>query len=166
MLCQDFASPEKKSSSDSVVYVGPNLPGSGVNTCNDLTLIIQKLDNKIIQLQNEIYRTTTTSTTTTFNPITTTTTTTTVAPTTTTTSSTTSTTTSTTSTTTTQTPAVCKSFTLLAVSTGASWTAQTCEDDIVGGLVLIPGTVVETGCILDNTLELYGLTISSETLCP
>jgi hypothetical protein len=56
-------------------YVGPNLPGSGIQTCDDLTLAIQKLDNKLILLQNAIYRATTTTTTTIFCTATTTTTT-------------------------------------------------------------------------------------------
>lgn len=67
--------------SDSIVYNGPNLPGSGINTYNNLTTALQKLDNEIKLIKEQL---TTTTTTTTVAP-TTTTTTTTVAPTTTTT---------------------------------------------------------------------------------
>jgi hypothetical protein len=127
MSCNNLCS--ENTQSDNVSYVGPNLPGSGVQTCDDLTLAIQKLDNKLTLLQNEIYRTTTTTTTTIFVPTTTittttaapttTTTTTTVAPTTTTTTS----STSTTTTTTTAMPAVCKSFELISTENSASWLA-------------------------------------------
>jgi len=170
MSCQDPCS--NKTSSDDVSYVGPNLPGTGIQTCNDLTLAIQKLDNKIIQLQNEIYRTTTTTTTTLTPPTTTTTTTitptttTTTSSTTTTTSSTTTTTTSsTTTTTTTMAPMTCKTFTLLTTENSASWLAEDCLGNVVGGMILLAGTTVVTGCIWNNTLELYGMTIISQTEC-
>jgi hypothetical protein len=170
MSCNNSCS--ENTQSDGVSYVGPNLPGSGIQTCDDLTLAIQKLDNKLILLQNAIYRTTTTTTTTIFVPTTTTTTTTeeptttttttTAAPTTTTTTS----STSTTTTTTTAVPAVCKTFELISTEDGASWLAETCLYEAAGGLILLSGTTVNTGCIWANTLELYGMTIVSETVCP
>ena len=42
---------EINTGSDNVKYTGPNLPCSGINTCDDLTLILQKLDEKICELQ-------------------------------------------------------------------------------------------------------------------
>jgi hypothetical protein len=51
-------------SSDTVGYVGPNLPGTGINTCDSLTLVIQKLDNEILELRQALFGTTTTTTTT------------------------------------------------------------------------------------------------------
>jgi hypothetical protein len=145
--------------SDNISYVGPNLPGSGIQTYDDLTLAIQKLDNKIMLLQAEMYRTTTTTTTTIFVPTTTTTT---LAPTTTTTT----TAVPTTTTTTTAAPIVCKSFELISTEDGASWLAETCTYEAAGGLILLAGTTFNTGCIWSNTLELFGVTIVSETVCP
>jgi hypothetical protein len=123
----------RNTQSDNVSYVGPNLPGSGVQTCDDLHSNT-KLDNKLTLLQNEIYRTTTTTTTTIFVPTTTittttaapttTTTTTTVAPTTTTTTS----STSTTITTTTAMPAVCKSFELISTE-NSKLVIETCLNE-------------------------------------
>lgn len=171
MSCTDPCS--NKSSSDDISYVGPNLPGSGVQTCDSLTLAIQKLDNKLIVLQNEIYRTTTTTTSSTSTSTTTTTT----APPTTTTTSTSSTTTTTSSTTTTSTsstttttttvaPVTCKTFTIQSTQNSASWLALDCDDNIVGGLILLSGTTVSTGCIWNNSLELYDMTIISQVNCP
>jgi hypothetical protein len=51
-----------KSNTDLVFYSGGNLPCTGVQTCDSLTLALQKLDEAICQLQAAI--TTTTSTTT------------------------------------------------------------------------------------------------------
>lgn len=53
-----------KTSSTDVKYVGQPLTGAGINTCDDLTTIIQKLDYAITQLQAAITPTTTTTTTT------------------------------------------------------------------------------------------------------
>jgi len=173
MSCQDPCS--NKTSSDDISYVGPNLPGSGIQTCDNLTLVIQKLDNKLIVLQNEIYRTTTTTTST--SSTSTTTSTTTIAPSTTTTTSSSSTTTTTSSTTTTSTsstttttttlaPVTCKTFTIQSTQNSASWLALDCDDNIVGGLILLAGTTISTGCIWNNSLELYDMTIISQVDCP
>ena len=50
--------------SDDIRYTGPNLPCTGINTCEDLTTVLQMIDEKICQLQ-QLLTTTTTSTTTT-----------------------------------------------------------------------------------------------------
>ena len=51
-------------SSDTINYSGPNLPGTGVNTCDSLTVAIQKIDNAILELQEALFSLTTTTTTT------------------------------------------------------------------------------------------------------
>ena len=35
-------------------YEGPNLPGTGVKTCDSLTLVIQKIDNEILKIKQDI----------------------------------------------------------------------------------------------------------------
>jgi hypothetical protein len=50
---------------DLVFYSGTNLPCIGANTCDDLTLVLQKIDEAICQLQNAHTTTTTTSSSTT-----------------------------------------------------------------------------------------------------
>ena len=67
---------EINTGSDNVKYTGPNLPCSGINTCDDLTLILQKLDEKICELQACCAGTTSTTTTSSTSTSTTTTTTT------------------------------------------------------------------------------------------
>jgi len=51
-----------------IIYDGPNLPCTGVRTCDDITLALQKIDVQICSLINQFYNlstsTTTTSTTT------------------------------------------------------------------------------------------------------
>jgi len=61
---------------DNVRYTGPNLPCSGIHTCDDLSLILQKLDEKICELQACCAGTTSTTTTSSTSTSTTTTTTT------------------------------------------------------------------------------------------
>lgn len=39
-----------KSNTDLVFYSGPNLPCTGVNTCDSLTLVLEKIDNQICEL--------------------------------------------------------------------------------------------------------------------
>jgi len=50
--------------SDAVIYSGPNLPCTGVNTCDKLTDVLQKMDAQICALQEALYNLTTTTTTT------------------------------------------------------------------------------------------------------
>jgi hypothetical protein len=61
--------------------------------------------------------------------------------------------------------AVCKSFELISTENSASWLAETCLNEAAGGLILLSGTTVNTGCIFANTLELSGMTIVSQTIC-
>ena len=35
-------------------YDGPNLPGTGIKTCDNLTLVIQKIDNEILKIKQDI----------------------------------------------------------------------------------------------------------------
>ena len=85
--------------SNHVKYIGPNLPATGIATCDSLTVALQKIDNLISILQIAISTTTTTTSTSTSTSSTTTTTTT-LEPTTTTTTTTEEPTTTTTTTTT------------------------------------------------------------------
>jgi hypothetical protein len=59
--CSDPYS-DKTASSD-VKYTGPNLPCTGIQTCDDLSTILQKMDQAICALQAVIAPTTTTTTT-------------------------------------------------------------------------------------------------------
>jgi len=53
--------------SSRIIYDGPNLPCTGVQTCNDLTVILQKLDEQICNLKQDLYNLTSTTSTTTTN---------------------------------------------------------------------------------------------------
>ena len=35
-------------------YDGSNLPGTGIKTCDSLTLVIQKIDNEILKIKQDI----------------------------------------------------------------------------------------------------------------
>ena len=35
-------------------YDGPNLPGTGIKTCDSLTIAIQKIDNEILKIKQDI----------------------------------------------------------------------------------------------------------------
>lgn len=61
-----------KTNTDLTFYSGPNLPCTGVNTCDSLTLALEKIDNAICQLQNCCSTTSTTSTSSTTTTTTTT----------------------------------------------------------------------------------------------
>lgn len=50
--------------STNLIYDGPNLPCSGIRTCNTLTVALQKIDEKLCILAQEMYDSTTTTTTT------------------------------------------------------------------------------------------------------
>ena len=48
MQCYDaYYHPPCTTNSSTVLYVGPNLPNSGVNTNNTLTVALEKIDSKI-----------------------------------------------------------------------------------------------------------------------
>jgi hypothetical protein len=65
-------------SSEDVKYIGPNLAGTGIQSCDDLTVALQKIDNAIALIEAQISPTppTTTTTSTSAGPTTSTTTTT------------------------------------------------------------------------------------------
>jgi hypothetical protein len=65
-----------KPQSNEIKYVGPNLSCTGIQTCDDMSTALQKIDQIICVLQAAITPTTTTSTTSTSSSTTTTTTTT------------------------------------------------------------------------------------------
>ena len=69
-------------SSDNVKYVGPNLAGTGIQSCDDLTAALQKIDYAIALLESQISPTPspTTTTSTSSGPTTSTTSTTTTGP--------------------------------------------------------------------------------------
>lgn len=52
-----------KTGSTDVKYTGPNLPATGIATCDDLSVALQKIDYVISILQAAIAPTTTTTTT-------------------------------------------------------------------------------------------------------
>lgn len=54
----------KYTSSSDVRYIGPNLPGTGIQSCDTLTVAIQKIDAEILAIKQAIAPSTTTTTTT------------------------------------------------------------------------------------------------------
>lgn len=50
--------------SDNLVYVGPNLPCTGIRTCDSLSIALQKIDKQICDLKTALFNLTTTTTTT------------------------------------------------------------------------------------------------------
>lgn len=57
--------PTKPIEAGRIEYDGPNLPCTGIHTCDNLTVILQKLDEQICILQEELFNLTSTTTTTT-----------------------------------------------------------------------------------------------------
>ena len=51
--------------SGNVKYVGPNLSGTGIQSCDDLTTVLQKIDYAISLIEAQISPTTSSTTTTT-----------------------------------------------------------------------------------------------------
>lgn len=49
--------------SDNLTYNGPNLPYTGIKTCNTLTVALQKIDEVLGELISDLYDSTTTTTT-------------------------------------------------------------------------------------------------------
>jgi hypothetical protein len=48
MQCWDaYYHPPGVTNSNTICYVGPNLPNSGINTNNSLTVALEKIDNKL-----------------------------------------------------------------------------------------------------------------------
>lgn len=50
--------------SDDLIYSGANLSCTGINTCNSLTVALQKIDERICELFEMFYNLTTTTSTT------------------------------------------------------------------------------------------------------
>lgn len=48
-----------------ITYDGPNLPCTGVHTCDDFTKVLQKIDVQICDIKTELFNLTSTTTTTT-----------------------------------------------------------------------------------------------------
>lgn len=55
--------------SDNLTYSGPNLPYTGIRTCNTITAAIQKIDTAIGELQDQLFALTSSTTTTTTTTI-------------------------------------------------------------------------------------------------
>ena len=51
-LCKTCSDPRLDTSYS--YYEGPNLPGTGIKTCDSLTLVIQKIDNEILKIKQDI----------------------------------------------------------------------------------------------------------------
>jgi hypothetical protein len=49
--------------SDLLTYAGPNLPCTGINSCDTLSVALQKIDNEICELKDAIFHLTSTTTT-------------------------------------------------------------------------------------------------------
>ena len=50
-LCKTCSDPRLDTSYS--YYEGPNLPGTGIKTCDNLTLVIQKIDNEILKIKQD-----------------------------------------------------------------------------------------------------------------
>ena len=51
-ICKTCSDPKLDTSYS--YYDGPNLPGTGIKTCDSLTLAIQKIDNEILKIKQDI----------------------------------------------------------------------------------------------------------------
>ena len=51
--------------SSDIKYTGPNLPGTGIQSCDTLTVALQKIDTEILALKQAIFPTNSSTTTTT-----------------------------------------------------------------------------------------------------
>jgi hypothetical protein len=176
--------------SNQFFYNGINSICNDLQNGDDLSVVIQKLENFLCSIEvTQVFLTyleenieefpefvtlvnTSIACETIENCFTPTTTTTSSSSTTTTTSTSTSTTTtttsSTTSTTTTTTTAVpeCISYVVEATLPLGSWNATSCEtDEFVGGILLSVGETSSTGCVYDNSLVLSGVRIISDGPC-
>jgi hypothetical protein len=60
---------------------------------------------------------------------------------------------------------ICKAYQLQAYSGGGSWTALNCLGESVGGLIVISGDTISTGCIDSVTLNIINGYIKFETDC-
>ena len=51
-MCKTCSDPKLDTSYS--YYDGPNLPGTGIKTCDNLTLVIQKIDTEILKIKQDI----------------------------------------------------------------------------------------------------------------
>ena len=51
-MCKTCSDPKLDTSYS--YYDGPNLPGTGIKTCDSLTLAIQKIDTEILKIKQDI----------------------------------------------------------------------------------------------------------------
>jgi hypothetical protein len=186
VVCNNFTH-----TSDDFFYNGPDSSCTGIQNHDDITVVIQKLQNYLCSIEvTQFFLTyieenieefpefitlindalTCQTITNCFIPTTTTTsssTSTTTTSTSTSTSTTTTSTSSSTTTTTTTIPLECRSYTLESDKPISNWTAVSCDtDEFIGGIVIGVGQTVETGCVYNNTLELSGLSIIDDDPCP
>ena len=52
-ICKTCSDPKLDTSYS--YYEGPNLPGTGIKTCDSLTLVIQKIDNEILKIKQDVF---------------------------------------------------------------------------------------------------------------
>ena len=50
-MCKTCSDPKLDTSYS--YYDGPNLPGTGIKTCDNLTLVIQKIDTEILKIKQD-----------------------------------------------------------------------------------------------------------------
>ena len=53
-ICKTCSDPKLDTSYS--FYDGPNLPGTGIKTCDSLTLVIQKIDNEILKIKEDLLK--------------------------------------------------------------------------------------------------------------
>ena len=53
-ICKTCSDPKLDTSYS--CYDGPNLPGTGIKTCDNLTLVIQKIDNEILKIKEDLLK--------------------------------------------------------------------------------------------------------------
>ena len=51
-MCKTCSDPKLDTSYS--YYDGPNLPGTGIKTCDNLTLVIQKIDTEILKIKQDL----------------------------------------------------------------------------------------------------------------
>lgn len=133
--------------SDEVKYTGPTLPCTNIETCDTLTVALQKIDEKICEILAAIAPTTTTTSTSTAAPVTTTTTT--VAP--------------ITTTTTTEAPTTTTTTTEAPVTTTTTTEAPTTTTTTTEGPTTTTTTTTEAPTTTTTTTEAPTTTTTTST---
>jgi hypothetical protein len=116
--------------SDNVRYVGPPLVCTGIEPCDTLTTVLQKIDAKICALVAQLGVCCTTTTTTSSSSTTTTTTTT----------------------------VYCENYIVQGIADPASWSGLDCDGRPIGGSLNSGGTAT-TGCMQADSLDLTNANI-------